>query len=100
MNRKNSSRNVFDEIDKDMEQVKTAMKLSRHEQVLKKQIKVLKILIVFAFLLSISLIYLDVFQGYRNVNMPLAIIGLFLSVHSLVFLKIISKQQTKKGDKR
>jgi len=97
-NRENNN-NVFDEIDRDMEQVKTAMKQSRHKRLLKKQIKILKTLIVIVFILSAFLIYLDIFKGYKGGN-TLAIIGLFLAVHSLVFLKIISKSQAKKGEKR
>jgi len=99
MKKTENNKNVFDEIDKDIEQVKTAMKQSRHKRLLKKQIKILKTLIVLLFILSAFLIYLDIFKGYKGGN-TLAIMGLFLAIHSLVFLKLISKSKTKIGDKR
>ena len=94
-----NNKNIFDEIDKDTETFKTAMKQSRHKRLLKKQIKILKGCTIILFILSVTLIYLDIFKGYKGGN-TLAIMGLFLAIHSLVFLKLISKSKSKKGDKR
>lgn len=100
MQKKNSSRNVFDEIDKDMEQVKTAMKSSRQKQVLKTQIKALKGLIVILFISSLGFICLGIFDELNIADVLMGMICLISAVYCLVLLKIISKPQTKKGDKR
>ena len=99
MKNREKSTNVFDEIDRDTETFKTAMKLSRRELMFKKQIKIFKVLTVLMFILSAILICLGIFKGHK-ISIPLGIIGSISAFYGSVFLKIMSKPQTKKGEKR
>ncbi len=95
-----NDKNVFDEIDRDIDQFKTAIKLSRLKKTLKIQMKILRGLIIFLFILSASFICLGIFNGQNIADIAMGIICLILAIQCLVFLKIISKSQPKKGEKR
>ncbi len=98
MKQRENNKNVFDEIDRDTEQVKTAMKRSRLKRILK--IKMLKGLIIFLFILSASFISFGIYDDLNIADISMGIICLISAVHCLIFFKIISKSQTKKGEKR
>jgi len=93
-----SKKNVFDEIDRG--QFKTAIKVSRLKRILKIQMKILKGLIIFLFMLSAGFICFGIFRKLNITDISMGIVCLISAVQALIFLKIISKSQTKKGDKR
>ena len=99
MKNRENNKNIFDEIDKDTETFKTAIKVSRHKRMLKKQIKILKGLTIIMFILSVTLICLGLFKGHK-VSISIGIIGSISAFYGSVCLKIMSKRQTKKGEKR
>ena len=99
MKKTENNENVFDEIDRDIDQFKIAIKVSRHERMLNTQRKMLRGLIVLVFILSTISIYFGIFKGHK-INISIGIMSLFLAIYGLVFLKLISKSKTKKGDKR
>ena len=125
MKKTENTKNVFDEIDREIEQfnrehekldkekkrLETSIEQLKKEyteirreikqqRMLNKCIKIFTACIVLLFVLLTSLICLSMFKGQYEKVIILGIMGFFLVLCNLVFLKIISKPQTKTGEKR
>jgi hypothetical protein len=99
MQKKNSSKNVFDEIDKDIEEFKTAIKISRQDRMLKTQGKMLRVCIVLLFILAAGFICVGIHRELDIAGISMGIMCLFLAGCLWMFLKISSKINHRKGGK-
>jgi hypothetical protein len=60
MNKPNKNENIFDELDRGIEEFKTAIKISRQERILKSQRRMLRACIILLFIVAASFICLAI----------------------------------------
>lgn len=99
MQKKNSSKDVFDELDRDTEEFKTAIKMSRQERVLKSQSKMLRACIILLFILAAGFIYLAICEKSYAANLFPGIMSLFLAIYLWISFKNTLKINHRKGGK-
>ena len=120
-----NNKNIFDEIDREIEQFKREhekldkekKRLETNIEQLKKEhteirrrikqqrmlnrcMKIFTACIVLLLVLLTNLICLSMFKGQYGKAISLGIFFLILVVYSFIFFKLFSKLQTKKGDER
>ena len=99
MQKKNSSKNVFDEIDRDIDEFKTAIKISRQERILKSQRKILLNYVIFLLILATGFICVGTYKKVYAANLLSGIMCLFFAVVLCIYLKKISQPNHRKGGK-
>lgn len=99
MQKKNSSKNVFDEIDRDIDKFKTAIKISRYERIFNTQKKILQGFIIILLIFAAIFIGLGILRKLNIADILMGIIFLISAVQCKIFLKKIQKTNHRKGGK-
>jgi lipopolysaccharide export LptBFGC system permease protein LptF len=97
MNKPNKNENIFDELDRGIEEFKTAIKISRQERILKSQRKILQVFLVILLILAMAYICVGIHRELDIVGILMGIMCLFLAVVFWIFLKKIQKTNHKGG---
>ena len=99
MNKPNRNENIFDELDRDIEEFKTAIKISRQVRIFKTQRKILQVFLIILLILATAYICVGIHRELDIAGILMGIMCLFLAGCLWMFLKISSKTNHKKGDR-
>jgi lipopolysaccharide export LptBFGC system permease protein LptF len=99
MNKTNKNKNIFDELDRGIEEFKTAIKISRQERILKTQRRILQVFLVILLILATAYICVGIHRELDITGILMGIMCLFLAGCLWIFIKKILKTNLKKGGK-
>ena len=97
MNKPSKNVNIFDELDRGIEEFKTAIKISRQERILKSHRKMLQVFLVILLILATAYICVGIHRELDIAGILMGIMCLFLAGCLWMFLKISSKTNHKGG---